>query len=206
MSALIIFTEVLEYLDLAILIVLSVWSISIIIDRYRALKNTGLDNISELSSALSQGHLEVLPTWCKSNPGFLSTCLQPLIDQSHKSSNLDFKENMDRAVSAVAKIERLKLEKGLAVLATLGSNAPFIGLLGTVLGIIRAFASLANQNGTQAVMSGVSQALYATALGLVVAIPAVVTFNIFTKKIRELTTHLESLKDQFLSHTQGKKS
>jgi biopolymer transport protein ExbB len=206
LSALIIFTEVLEYLDLAVLIALSVWSISIIIDRHRTLKNTGLEKASELSRDLAQGRLETLAAWCKANPGFLATSLQPLLDQTSSAANSDFKENMDRAVSAIAKIERLKLEKGLAVLATLGSNAPFIGLLGTVLGIIRAFASLANQNGTQAVMSGVSQALYATALGLVVAIPAVVTFNIFTKKIRELTTNLESLKDQYLSHSQGRKS
>ena len=69
-------------------------------------------------------------------------------------------------------------------MATLGSNAPFIGLFGTVLGIIQAFAVLASTNaGTHAVMSGISEALVATAIGLFVAIPAVIAYNIFSKKL-----------------------
>lgn len=82
--------------------------------------------------------------------------------------------------------ERMRLERNLAYLATLGSNAPFIGLFGTVLGIIKAFHDLAgNQGGgPSVVMAGISEALVATAVGLFVAIPAVVAFNTFTRLVR----------------------
>src|ERR1700694_4224193 len=82
--------------------------------------------------------------------------------------------------------ERLRMESGLAVLGTLGNNAPFIGLLGTVLGIIKASheltaAQAAGQTAASAVMSGIFEALVATAVGLFVAIPAVVAFNFFQR-------------------------
>jgi len=81
----------------------------------------------------------------------------------------------------------------------LGANAPFIGLFGTVLGIIRSFSYLGNQSGAQQVISGVSQALVATAVGLIVAIPAVVAYNIFAKKIKDLVVQLESFRDLYIS-------
>ena len=82
--------------------------------------------------------------------------------------------------------ERLRLERNLAFLATLGSNAPFIGLFGTVLGIIKAFHDLAGSQagGPSVVMAGISEALVATAVGLMVAIPAVVAFNYFSRRVR----------------------
>jgi biopolymer transport protein ExbB len=82
--------------------------------------------------------------------------------------------------------ERLRLERNLAYLATLGSNAPFIGLFGTVLGIIRAFHDLAGNQagGVTAVLAGISEALVSTAVGLMVAIPAVVAFNYFNRRVR----------------------
>jgi biopolymer transport protein ExbB len=91
---------------------------------------------------------------------------------------------------------RLSWERNLAVLATIGSNAPFVGLFGTVLGIIKAFRDLSAQSasGAQAVSSGISEALVATAVGLLVAIPAVVAFNLFSRKVRTAVGEAESLK------------
>lgn len=82
--------------------------------------------------------------------------------------------------------ERMRLERHLAYLATLGSNAPFLGLFGTVLGIIKAFHDLAGNQagGPSVVMAGISEALVATAVGLFVAIPAVVAFNYFSRRVR----------------------
>jgi len=77
-------------------------------------------------------------------------------------------------VAAVVESQRIQYERGLAYLGTLGSNAPFIGLFGTVMGIVRAFHDLARSSaalGTQAVMAGIAEALVATAVGLLVAIP-----------------------------------
>jgi biopolymer transport protein ExbB len=97
--------------------------------------------------------------------------------------------------------ERLMLEKHLGILGTLGNNAPFIGLFGTVLGIIKAFADLAkNQGGGAAVvMSGIAEALVATAVGLLVALPAVVAFNIFQGRIRRTMGRVDALAHMILT-------
>ena len=83
---------------------------------------------------------------------------------------------------------KLTLEKRLGILATFGNNAPFIGLFGTVLGVIKAFYDLGNSNefGVKVVMQGISEALVATAMGLFVAIPSVIAYNYFVRKIKTL--------------------
>jgi biopolymer transport protein ExbB len=90
---------------------------------------------------------------------------------------------------------RQEHERYLIVLGTLGNNAPFIGLFGTVLGIIRAFNDLSidTEAGEQAVMSGISEALVATAIGLLVAIPAVVAFNFFNRRVRAAVTDSDAI-------------
>ncbi|MCB9678905.1 MAG: MotA/TolQ/ExbB proton channel family protein [Alphaproteobacteria bacterium] len=104
-------------------------------------------------------------------------------------------EAAERAMSGVATAEKISMERGLAVLATVGSNAPFLGLFGTVLGIIQAFADLAESNAeaSEAVMSGISEALVATAVGLMVAIPAVVLYNSFARWVKGRIGRSESL-------------
>ena len=91
--------------------------------------------------------------------------------------------------------QRLRLERGLDFFATTGSNAPFIGLFGTVLGIVRAFRdlSIAETTGPQIVMAGISEALVATAVGLGVAIPALVLFNVFRGQVRTIMRNSEVL-------------
>ncbi len=90
--------------------------------------------------------------------------------------------------------EKLELEKYLIILGTLGNNAPFIGLFGTVLGIIKAFNDLAltGQSGVSVVMAGISGALVATALGILVAIPAVVANNYFVTRLRQIQSNTDS--------------
>lgn len=98
--------------------------------------------------------------------------------------------SMKEAMHAYLLRRRKYLDRGLVVLSTLGNNAPFIGLFGTVLGIIKAFHDLgANPaGGATVVMAGISEALVATAVGLIVAIPAVIAFNYFQRQIKVLTT------------------
>ncbi len=83
---------------------------------------------------------------------------------------------------------RLILEKRLGILATFGNNAPFIGLFGTILGVMNAFATLgdANNISTKLVMIGISEALVATAMGLLVAIPSVAAYNYFVRRLRKI--------------------
>jgi len=91
--------------------------------------------------------------------------------------------------------ERIRMEKGLSILGTLGNNAPFIGLFGTVLGIIKAFYDLSfnTSGGPSVVMRGISEALVATAAGLFVAIPAVIAYNYFQRRVKEVTNQTESV-------------
>lgn len=91
---------------------------------------------------------------------------------------------------------RLHWDRNLSHLATIGNNAPFVGLFGTVLGIIKAFHDLSQQAGgaAQTVTAGISEALVATAVGLLVAIPAVIAFNFFSRRVRAALAEAEALK------------
>lgn len=96
---------------------------------------------------------------------------------------------------------RLKAENRLSWLATIGSNAPFVGLFGTVLGIIKAFHDLSQQGtqGSSVVSAGISEALVATAVGLFVAIPAVIAYNYFQRKVRDMLLIAERTKNNIFA-------
>lgn len=104
-------------------------------------------------------------------------------------------ETMKEYAHAAITAERRSLSQRLPILSTVGNNAPFVGLLGTVIGILNAFAALAEaaDAGPQVVMKGISHALYATAGGLAVAIPAVILFNIFSTIIKKKMSHAEEI-------------
>jgi biopolymer transport protein ExbB/TolQ len=106
----------------------------------------------------------------------------------------------ERKAGAIER-ERVRYERRLAFLGTLGNNAPFVGLFGTVLGIIRAFHDLAGNSlqGTQAVMSGIAEALVATGVGLIVALPAVASYNAFTRHVERATSASEVLGHEILA-------
>jgi len=101
----------------------------------------------------------------------------------------------EEAIAGTILFERMRLERGLIILGTVGANAPFIGLFGTVLGIIRSFHELgqASAEAAAAVMGGISEALVATAVGLMVAIPAVVLYNTFQRRNKDLLANVESI-------------
>ncbi len=110
------------------------------------------------------------------------------------------------AMTGAAAIQRLRLERGLGFLGTLGNNAPFIGLFGTVVGIVMAFEKLgqtAAANASSEVMSSISEALVATAIGLAVAIPAVAAFNWFSRRIKAINGNTEALSKVLLVHLEG---
>lgn len=111
-------------------------------------------------------------------------------------------KSVEEAIVAASTQERIRLERGLVILGTVGSNAPFLGLFGTVLGIIKAFHDLAmNQaEAAAAVMAGISEALVATAIGLMVAIPAVVLYNVFQRYNKNTIARLEALSHVLIAH------
>ena len=114
-------------------------------------------------------------------------------------------EEVVRARTAEGK---LALERRLSFLATLGNNAPFIGLLGTVLGIMHAFANLSMAGGqvSAEVMSGISEALVATGVGLMVALPAVIAFNWFQRTIKGRVVAAESLSGELVAALRARES
>ncbi len=177
---------------LAILIALSVWSFTIMIDRYRLFKT--MQPTDDAKKRVTQGSWADLQGWAAQQAQLGNVPART----THAALTLGGRnpDAIDRAVKSTLTEERARLEKGLTVLATLGSNAPFIGLFGTVLGIIEAFGQLSSQQtNTQAVIGGVSEALVATAVGLFVAIPAVVAYNVFGKAAKTITTEAEVLRD-----------
>lgn len=123
-------------------------------------------------------------------------------------------EAAQEAMEGASALQRLKLEKRLAYLGTLGNNAPFIGLLGTVIGIVAAFDELskvklaANAQSTQlapeAVMGRISEALVATAIGILIAIPAVAAFNAFQRVVRGTVANTDALGHMLLAHLKAK--
>lgn len=112
-------------------------------------------------------------------------------------------KNSERMAEGRLADERGRLESGLSFLGTLGNNAPFIGLLGTVLGVIHAFADLSASGGeaSASVMAGISEALVLTGVGLLVALPAVVAFNAFQRAIERRTQTANSLCARLIAQT-----
>jgi biopolymer transport protein ExbB len=119
-------------------------------------------------------------------------------------------EAAEEAMASATALQRMRLERRLAFLGTVGNNAPFIGLLGTVIGIVQAFeqlsaagASASGAGPASDVMGSISESLVATAIGLVVAIPAVAAFNYFQRKIRATVANSEALTHILLAYAKG---
>lgn len=123
---------------------------------------------------------------------------------------------VEKAMHSAAALERSILEKRLAYLGTLGNNAPFIGLFGTVIGVIQAFEELghgapghgggvsaASQIASQAVMSSIAEALVATAVGIAVALPAVAAYNYLQRRLASLLSGAEVLTSLVLAYLAG---
>jgi biopolymer transport protein ExbB len=108
---------------------------------------------------------------------------------------------VEERLASEAQLTKLTMERRLAVIGTVGSNAPFVGLLGTVIGIIRAFHSLDASGGqvSTALMADIGEALTATAIGLFVALPAVALFNFFQRQISARVARAEALGREMLS-------
>lgn len=110
-------------------------------------------------------------------------------------------QRVERAMSLSIGREMNALERGMTFLASAGSTAPFIGLFGTVWGIMNSFTAIAGANNTSlaVVAPGIAEALFATALGLVAAIPAVVAFNVFSTSINRYADRLDAFSSEFMS-------
>jgi biopolymer transport protein ExbB/TolQ len=204
---------------LLILLIMSIWSIAIMVERYltfsaarnqsrefapkvaTSLKGQKIDEAISLSDKYKKSHLAMV----------VNAGLQEF--RAHQVSTEISGETVDaskRALQRATAIKIAEFRRGLSGLATIGSTAPFVGLFGTVFGIIDAFVGMGESSsaGISAVAGGIAEALVTTAVGLAVAVPAVWLFNYFTSKVDNFIVEMDNssaeLIDFFLKQ-RGKK-
>ncbi len=175
------------------LVAASVLSLGVIFERWRVFKASAVDFsqlLDKLSDFLEKGNLNGAKETVKKASGVEAHVALAGLTHLHKGY-----ASVEEAMTSRLVLERNRLEKHLIILGTLGNNAPFVGLLGTVLGIIKAFNDLAvsGNSGVSVVMAGISSALIATAFGIFVAIPAVVANNVFQTSLRKKIANTQSL-------------
>lgn len=196
---------------LYLLVLLSVLSISLIFDRilfYRSAEAGLVEFRSQLRNAVAGGKWEdaekTAAARLKNLQNGRSDLETEMALELLRNARSQQRKSSPEVLTELARdsIFRAKLmwDKNLSVLATIGNNAPFIGLFGTVLGIIKAFHELRQESGVgiQAVSSGISEALVATAIGILVAIPAVVAFNLFQRRVKSAMAEAEALKSYLI--------
>ena len=190
---------------LYLLVILSIFSIAFIFERARTLSNALAKSeavTKQLQETLQSNSLKEFDTMNPDKDSFVGRAVAYGLRHTKEHGA----KGLEEIFSSYTLNERPHLEKYLNFLATVGSNAPFIGLLGTVFGIMEAFRALATSQGEiTAVMVGISDALVATAIGLLVAIPAVVAYNYFQKKVKRIIQTLESAKDLCVAYAKATK-
>lgn len=188
-----------------ILIALSVLSLAFVLERYFTLSRvvaTSRKLSFRLRELLAGNDLSELDSLSKDKDTLEGRALSyGLRHAKEKGAN-----GLEEIFSAYASMERPVLDRYLGFLATVGANAPFIGLLGTVFGIMDAFRGLAESTGdAKAVMLGISNALLATAVGLFVAIPAVIAYNYFQRQVKGVMGNLDTVKDLCVAYAKSTK-
>ena len=186
-----------------ILIACSIYSWAIIIDKFKLFKK--INNSSEEFEE-KFWRSKSAETFYNSLPNKLDDPMASLFKESMQSllkskSKSNLMERMGGMLEVGIEKQMSKIEKGFTFLATVGSTAPFIGLFGTVWGIMNSFQSIAiSRNTSLAIVApGIAEALFATALGLLAAIPAVVAYNRFNNESKKYFQKLESFSKRFIS-------
>jgi biopolymer transport protein ExbB len=181
---------------LYLLIFLSVVSIYIIGERYLRLgriSRVSSEQRRRLEAALATGQINDLQELELDPASLEGRAFNKALQHIQKNGS----RGLEETFSTFVQFEQPKLERSLTFLATVGSNAPYIGLFGTVLGIMKSFNDLAQASsaGQQTVMAGISAALIATAAGLLVAIPNILAYNYFQKQVKAIVGGIETFKE-----------
>jgi biopolymer transport protein TolQ len=186
-----------------ILIACSIYSWAIIIEKFKLFKriNTESEEFEEKfwKSKSAETFYNSLPANLENPMAMLFKDSMQTLLKSKSKSNLN--ERLSNMLEVNIEKQIVNLEKGFTFLATVGSTAPFIGLFGTVWGIMNSFQSIAiSRNTSLAIVApGIAEALFATALGLLAAIPAVIAYNKFNNDSKKYSQKLENFSKRFLS-------
>lgn len=190
---------------ISILLACSVFSGAVILERWFALRRFDFDRdalLERLRKYLADNKRESAVTHCENlhRPigRILAYVLQPPVHDRAAG-----REHLDRVTLRLIRTETASMNHYLVVLGTIGSIAPFVGLLGTVVGIIHAFRAIAENagGGPGVVANGIAEALITTALGLFVAIPAVVAYNAYGRKVERISEDMELCAQEILDLT-----
>lgn len=191
-----------------LLLLLSVVSVAIMLERgwfYFSLRDDLAKLARTLRDLLRAGDLKGARKTLEASPSAEAAVVVAGIMEADRGA-----QSAEEAMKGAAALQRMKLERRLAFLGTLGNNAPFIGLFGTVIGVMQAFERLGEQSQLQAaaagggtpqeVMAAIAEALVATAVGLFVAIPAVVMYNLFQRQAKAILANTEALSKVLMAH------
>ena len=202
-----------------ILFLMSAWSVGIMIDRvlmYSAARKQSRVFVQQVAGALREGKLDEAISIAERNKKshiakVVATGLSEFQSASAQVSEADVIEAAKRGLERSVAIVHAEMKRGLSGLATIGSTSPFVGLFGTVVGIINAFKGISAEKATglSAVAGGIAEALVTTAFGLFVAVPAVWTYNYFTNKVEAFDVEMDNssmeLINYFITRRAGKK-
>jgi biopolymer transport protein ExbB len=199
------------------MIVMSIWSFGVMFDRaiaFNAARKQSRQLVPAVAGALREGKLDeavkIADRYPKSHLAKVMVAgLQEF--QAHQKGDISGEEieASKRALERAEAIVHAEMKRGISTLATIASSSPFVGLLGTVVGIINAFQGISSEKSTGlgAVAGGISEALVTTAIGLLVAIPAVWMYNYFSNRVEafdvEMGNSSSELIDYFIKRTQG---
>lgn len=181
-----------------VLLIISVISWWIIIERAIRFSKIRVDSqefMDKIRKLLAKKDKEGALSLCQLTPGPLSAVIRAGIKCESKE-----KEKIENAMQRALNYESIRMQRYLGVLGSIGNVSPFIGLFGTVLGIIRAFKDLAlsSGGGPAVVANGIAEALIATAVGLFVAVPAVISYNFFVRTIDNIETEVINASSELL--------
>jgi biopolymer transport protein ExbB/TolQ len=192
-----------------VLFIESIWSLAVMIDRYlyfSAARKQSREFAPKVAGALKDSKLEeAIKIADRSKKSHLAEVVTSGLQEFRISAGAPTAETIEssgRALERAEAIVHAKLKRGLAVLATIGATAPFVGLFGTVVGILHAFQQIATQktSGIGAVAGGIAEALVTTAFGLLVAIPAVMAFNYFTGRVEAFDVEMDNSSSELIDY------
>ncbi|MEI8243147.1 MAG: MotA/TolQ/ExbB proton channel family protein [bacterium] len=189
---------------LTILLVMSVFSAATFIDRLRALRRARCNAgqfVRYVIRVIEERGLDPAINYCAKHPVPIARAVLAVLEQNGD------RESRERALDHSVEQDMLQLQAGVSALGTIASVAPFVGLLGTVIGIIKAFGSIAVSagGGAEVVSAGIAEALVTTACGLLVAIPSVVFYNYCVHKVRNLAKETDLAVYELIAWLSGRK-
>jgi biopolymer transport protein ExbB/TolQ len=196
-----------------LLLALSVVSVAIMLERawfYWSIRDDIARLATDLRNELRAGGFEAARKRLEASPSAEAAVVVAGLMEADRGAQAS-----EQAMQGAMALQRMTLEKRLAYLGTVGNNAPFVGLFGTVIGVIQAFEALGREDAAaaaataasgmapQAVMAAIAEALVATAIGLLVAIPAVAMYNVFQRHSKSILANTEALSRVLLAYLAG---